>query len=314
MQLRHPVLPSLCLAVALVALAAGCSKQEDVPKAVVVAKVGDTVITKVEFDHRLRERQARSPVPVDPAELLQEMVDREILVQNARKAGLQNDLEVQERVKDVLIAKLKEMRLSAALAEVTVSEAELQAAYDKDKQQFVKPEAVHLAMLHLAGETEEQLGEARRRLEAAAREAAESSADAEGFGPLAVAYSDDQESRYRGGDIGWVEKGRHPARIEADALGAGLALKERGELSQVIVGVRGCYLFKLLERRPASALPLEQVSAGLRQKLLEAKRERITADFYSELSRGLPVEIHAGHIPSLQASSREPAPPSPAIQ
>jgi PPIC-type PPIASE domain. len=41
-----------------------------------------------------------------------------------------------------------------------------------------------------------------------ARESASKQNHGRGFGPIAVKYSEDQVTRYKGGDIGWVNKNR----------------------------------------------------------------------------------------------------------
>ena len=48
-------------------------------------------------------------------------------------------------------------------------------------------------------------------------------AKAPGFGPLAIAYSEDQATRYKGGDVGWVEAARGPAWLSPTVRQAALA-------------------------------------------------------------------------------------------
>ena len=47
-----------------------------------------------------------------------------------------------------------------------------------------------------------------------------------GFGAVAVEYSDDQVSRYRGGDIGWLDDGNFSYRWPKEVLAAGYALEK----------------------------------------------------------------------------------------
>ena len=46
-----------------------------------------------------------------------------------------------------------------------------------------------------------------------------SSRTLKGFGALAVNFSEDQETRYQGGDLGWIERGRFPQRFEKAVSG-----------------------------------------------------------------------------------------------
>ncbi len=315
MRLAFPVQCSFVFAAgALLALPAGCSRQQT-PSTQVLARVGDMEITVEEFNRHLQERRDRSPVPVDPVALLQELVDREVLAQNARKSGLQDDPEVREKLRDVLIVQLKERQLTPQLEAATISDDEIKAAYEREKEQFTTPERVRLALLFLSkppGEDDEEERNIRRRLEAAIDKARQTGGSGESFGPIAAQDSEDQESRYRGGEIGWVERGRQPLRIDPAAIEAGFALQSPGLISDVIAAPNGFYVVKLLERQAAAPTPLAQVEPRLRSRLLSEKQEQILAGFQSQLRQGLSVEVHTDRLKDIDtAASEKPSlPPS----
>lgn len=278
-------------------LLAGCKKPapEDV-----LARVGSREIRVEEFAAHLRARQGNSPVPLDSKQLLNELVDREIFVQQARKAGLESDREVQEQIRDILIAKLKERTLTPELAAATVSDAEISKSYESRRAEFTRPERAHLAVLFLPSPAEgSQAAAARQRLETAqGRVRQVSLGGVANFGPLAVDFSDDQETRYRGGDLGWVEKGRSPQRIEPAVIDAGFALKEPGALSEVIRGARGFYLVKLIAREGPAVAPLASVEPAIRAQLLREKREAIEAQSLKKLREAVAVEVHPERLPT----------------
>ncbi|MCB1207694.1 MAG: peptidyl-prolyl cis-trans isomerase [Verrucomicrobiales bacterium] len=217
-----------------------------------------------------------------------------------------DDPEVVNAMTEVLIATLKSRKLDAELATVGVTDDELRAGYEKYRDRFVSPERVRLALLYIDGE-----GDGRQRMEAAL-DLAKKTTQEQGFGAVVVKYSEDQETRYRGGDLGWIERGRYPKRIEAAVIDAGFALNEVGQFSEVIPGAKGFYLVKLLEKQPSSTSPLEKVAVDLRQQLLREKREQIAADFQMQLRDGLRVEVHAEKLETLPSSkpANEPVPPS----
>ncbi len=286
-------------------LLSGCKKP--MPNDV-LARVGDREIRVEEFAAEMRTRQDASPVPVDPQGLLDELVEREVFVQAARKAGFQNDREVQDLIRDVLVAKLKERTLTPQLEAATVSEAEVKAAYEASRAEFTTPERVHLAVLFLQAPADsDQAASVRQRLETAQSRVRQASfAGAESFGALAVDFSEDQETRYRGGDLGWVERGRYPQRMERAVIDAGFALKEPGAFSDVIRGERGFYLVKLIERRAPSVAPLAGVEPAMRARLLREKREKIEAKFLTKLHSAVPVEVHPKRIPANSAPGLPP--------
>ncbi len=298
---------TLALAGAALLLSAGCSRETPTG---VLALVGDKAITIDEFTRQLEARRGRSPVPVDAEELLNELVEREVLAQNAVKAGLMDDPEVRERMRDVLIAQFKERQLTPLLETASVSDEEVAAAYQREKAQLTKPEQVRLAILHAQaepGEKNDADNATRLRLEAAAQLARQQDTRTDkgapaSFGPLAAQHSDDQESRYRGGDIGWVERERFPGRLDPAVIEAGFALQQPGQISEVIAGAKGYYVVKLLERLPAAVLPLEQAAPALRSRLLADKQGGLTAGFHDQLRQGLRVEVHTDRLAQIAAA------------
>jgi peptidyl-prolyl cis-trans isomerase C len=264
----------------------------------VLARIGQHDIRLEEFSRELDLRQRGSPAPVDPRALLEELVQRESLAQEARKSGLEKDREVQAQVRDILIAKLKERSLSPLLEQAGVSDAEVSQRYEDSRAEYVIPEKVHLAVLFLpasAGAPDVL----RQRLEDATARVRQVSLSGErSFGALAVNYSEDQATRYRGGDLGWVERKRYPSRIDPAVIEAGFALKQPGDISEIVQTARGLYLVKLVDRQAASASPLETVAPAIRAALLREKRGQIEQQFASRIRAGVPAEIHPERLPS----------------
>lgn len=296
---------------------AGCSKQAP-EKGLVLAQVGDVSLSDEDFKKLLQERSGPNETPADPEEVLQEWVDREVLVQNAVKAGVKEDPKVQELIRDLLIAEYKQRQLVPKLEAVEVTDEEVGAAYEEEKNQLITPERVRLAILFLSSafRAEEEAALApRKRLQSAlemARQAEEGAKTGtrKDFGALAASYSEDQETRYRGGDIGWVERDRFPSRLDPAVIETGFALTEPGQYSDVILGRNGFYVVKLLDRKAAAPVPLEQAAPALRHKLTEKKKEQVQTQFQTGLREGLLVQIHPDRLQGLHAATAEKPPPS----
>lgn len=302
---------------AAISLLASCLRMDT---SEILAVVGDREITKQELTQELELARRQGQVEVDPETLLSEMVEREVLTQNAVLSGYMEDPVVREQISNVLIARLKELQLASELEKVEVSDAELLEAYEKEKLTLIRPEQVRLAILYSAFTPEDKRGggeELRLRMQSAAELARQQDnrndkGEVTGFGALAIQYSEDQESRYRGGEIGWVERARFPGRIEGEVVEAGMALKEPGMLSDVIMTAKGCYVVKLLERREATALPYEQVAPALEAKLLAYKKQQVEARFQTSLREKVRVESYPEKLAGMASSTsvNTPVPPS----
>ncbi|MBN1137398.1 MAG: peptidylprolyl isomerase [Anaerolineae bacterium] len=106
-------------------------------------------------------------------------------------------------------------------------------------------EQVHLAYI---GFTDESLGKAIVQELKAGRD----------FAELAKLYSDDPDSKEKGGDIGWFAQGGMPADIEQVAWSL-----ESGQYSEVIKGQSSYFIIKVIER---GMQPLDEQALLLRQQ------------------------------------------------
>ncbi len=300
MNSRHGTQFGVCALLALVSIS-GCNKPAIDN---VIARVGDREIRADEFARLVEERQRNNLVPVDAPRLLEEIVARETFVQAARKAGFEKDQDVQEQIRDILVAKVKEHVLTPQLEAATVSDEEVEKAYAARRAEFTTPERAHLAVLFLQAAAGDAAA-VRQRLQDVKRQIRQGSLNGtRTFGALAVQNSEDQETRYRGGDLGWVERGRHPQRIEPAVIEAGFALAEAGAVSDVIRGEHGFYLVKLVERQGQSVSPLDRVAPAIRAGLLREKREQIETNFVAKIRESVPVKVHPERLaPSVAASA-----------
>ena len=103
-----------------------------------------------------------------------------------------------------------------------------------------------------------------------------------GFGALAAEASEHATSRYRGGDIGWIETGRDAYPLPAAIVETGFALPVGG-VSDVIETEEGLYVVMKQDQREARTAPFEEVADTLRRRLLRDRRDRVEAAFNSNL-------------------------------
>ncbi len=132
------------------------------------------------------------------------------------------------------------------------------------------------------------------------------------FGELARLHSEDQPTRYRGGDCGWVSRDRPIFRWPPKVLDAMFALQTPGELSPVIEAEDGCYLIKLIDAKPAQITALGEVREAIEKRLTQQAVEQRQADFNREALAGLRVELHPDLLEKI--TRRRPLPatvPSP---
>lgn len=309
----------LCGITAALALSfQACKKRADTSSDLkVLAVVGDREILVADLEAEIARRTAaRRPVPT-AVDLLAELVEREVLVQKALAAGIGDDPELRRSYQNLLIGTYKERTLNSRIEAVEVAEEAVLARYQANQDRYTKPARRHLAILHIASgsrSSAEQRELMRERAEAARAMAIE--AENGGFKAAAVKYSDHQASRYKGGDLGWVERGRGHAQLSDQVLEAGFALDPAadGAISEIVETVDGFTIVKLLDAQPPSLVPIDQVATAIRADLVRERRASITEEFARAERASLVVEVFADRLGQLTISDRvaqraEPKPP-----
>jgi hypothetical protein len=271
-----------------------------------------------EASWRMANNQAVPPAP----ELLKEMTRRLAMVERARKAGLADEPGTRRRIESLLIARLREQELDAALAKIEITPEEIAAGYEARREELSRKGLDRFAILFQAADarmSEARRAESRERLEAALALADANPAAggrgpaASGFGAIAAEHSEDQSSRYRGGDIGWIESDAKETRWPAAVLEAGRAL-EKGKRSGVLEGPDGYYAIMKTDSRPGGVRPLEEVSENIRQTLLREKRRVLEESFVNQAVQASQVEINAEAAARIQLpASTPPAPAAPEL-
>ncbi len=107
------------------------------------------------------------------------------------------------------------------------------------------------------------------------------------FATLARRYSDDANTRERGGDLGFFTRDTHTPRFDEAAFALG-----PGQLSQVVETDYGFHVIKAIEHHPEHSRRFDEVRSQIEQQLLARKRaEQLTA-WLAERRRSASISIN----------------------
>ena len=290
--LTHRTSVVACLVLALTGLFTSCTRKPAANPNVLV-KVGSHEITIQDFDREVQWYvKSRRPLP-DKETVLEQMISRELRLQRAKASGLENDPDVQRRYQAMLAGRVEDLELKPRLEALTVTPEEIRAVYEKEVGRYTRPAKVRLALICIKTDSKmsvEKLAEAERRIAAARQAALALPAGSRGLGAAAAEYSEDQASRYRGGDVGWFDQGRTEYRWPAEVVTAGLALAKNGDTSDVIKASEGFYIVSRLDSREPVVTPLEQAQGSIQRRLLTEKRQQTETAFNLKMRAFAPVE------------------------
>lgn len=255
-------------------------QKADWPQREPLARINDRIITEEIFRYWWEKRVP----PHDTAEgreaLLEKLIERAVLVENAETAGLGRDPVVAEGIESLLIARLKERELMPRLAEVAVTDEEARAFYEEERTtRFRHGIRVRTAVLWFETRGIEELEQrfspkllkVHRRLTTNPDDVPAG----RGFGELAVNFSEHHASRYRGGIVGWLEVGADYDPFHRTILTIATQLEEAGACSDIVRNDAGTFLVRLLERRPAGSLEFVTVKSRIKDELVIRKRSEI---------------------------------------
>src|SRR5688572_20238419 len=153
---------------------------------------------------------------------------------------------------------------------ITVPDADLQAFYNQNIQQYQTPAQVRASHILLKLE-----GKDEKQVQALAEDVAKK-AKAPGANSAALAkqYSEDDSNASNGGDLDYFGRGRMVAEFEQAAF----AMKP-GEISNPVKTAFGFHIIKVVENKPDTTRPLAEVRTEIEEQLkwqkAQAEAEKI---------------------------------------
>jgi parvulin-like peptidyl-prolyl isomerase len=280
-----------------------------------LAMVNGSPITRQHVDQEKRLLNAakvlgaqgdlNGPDGVSESELLEHLIDRELIVQQA----MAGQVKVYTRhVNDAMQALKKQFDdssgygqylLSIGMTEtqltehlrtglmvkthlqnqliqkVRVSDAELRSFYSRHPDDFVRPDQVRALHLLVAVTDEEQRGKALLKLQSIQLKLAQG-AD---FGIMALENSD-CPSRARGGDLGYFTYNQIIAPVAEVAF-----TLQPGQTSHIIESHLGYHLIKTIDCKPPSPIAFKDVRAKIERTIRRNKENRVLAKYIAGLRK-----------------------------
>ncbi len=269
------VLASLLAVVALAACKPGGEQSKQQSKT--LAEVNGRVITVAD----LKKEVDRLPPYLRPMaqslegrkELLERVVAREIMLEEAKKAGVDKSKDVAERLEDLR----KELIVATYLKQkvekdALVSDEEMKKFYEENKEKFKTGAQVKASHILVKGEQDAQSILAQLK-------------SGGSFEELARKNSLDG-SAAKGGDLGWFSSGAMVPEFDAAAF----KLKE-GEISEVIKTQYGFHIIKVTGKRSAGFRTFDEVKDQVKAALLPAKQQEVFQKMMEEMKKTAKVSV-----------------------
>ncbi len=270
----------------------------------VLVKIGDRTITLGDYaatlEHLDQFERLRYQSPERRKELLKEMINIELLAQEAREKGLDKDPIVQEEQRAILReAMLTEARKRAPRPEdVPIEEA--RAYFDAHKPDYKDPERRRISLIVLRSESEAK----------GALDAAKSTKTAAEWGEIVRKRSIDPQAKAAVpvdlvGDFGFVAPPGDPRgenlRVPEDVRKGAFEIGSVGEILPRFVKVGDLfYLVRLSGKNEPRERGFPEAERMIRAKLAQDKMREKEQEFIAELKKDVKIEIDDGVLQSIR--------------
>ena len=253
------------------------AKSEAKKEGQVMAEINGATITTGEFNREVKNLPEYLRAMADSAqgrkEMLDTMVIRELILQQATKDGIDKSAEVADKLEDLKKRLIVETYLKKKVeAEAQVSDADLKKFYEQNKDKFKSGDQIKAS--HILVKTEKEAKDVLAQLKGGGS-----------FEELAKKFSIDS-SAAKGGDLGWFGKGTMVPAFEKAAL----ALKE-GQVSDVVKSDFGFHVIKLTGKRAAGVRPLEEVKDQIKGAIMPSKQQEVFQKVKEELKKNAKITI-----------------------
>ncbi len=242
----------------------------------VFAVVNGVEITEDDFEYMLErlgpERGSQFRNPQGQQALVYELVNQEVLYQDALKKGLDRSEEYQKMVEQNKKDILKSLAVEKLIADVKVSDEEAKAYYDANVNDFRVGESVKAS--HILVDNEEIGKKVLEELE-----------NGKPFNEVALAYST-CPSAQQGGDLGYFSRGRMVKEFEDAAF----QLKV-GERSGLVKSQFGYHVILVTDKRDENVIPFEEVKENLKNNLEAVRRNEEYARRCNELRKEYDIQM-----------------------
>jgi parvulin-like peptidyl-prolyl isomerase len=275
----------------------------------VIAKIGDTTITLGQFAERLAAQspylRARYQSPERRKEFLDNMVRFELLSLEAQKRGLDKEAEVVRVRQQMMVQQMmKEMFDDDGVKLADISDAEISAYYDQNKEEFNKPEQRRAS--HILFKDKGKAQTILNRLKAS------SPNDMELFRKLAEQNTEDASTKERFGDLRFFAKDAAPGEAGPPAAvrEAVFSLAKNGDMAQELVqSDQGFHIVKLTGERAALSRSLDDARRLIQNRLWRKKREEAIETFVADLRKKGNVKENLDLLTQVKVDTSGATPP-----
>lgn len=163
---------------------------------------------------------------------------------------------------------------------IHISDAQLQAQYNKNLQQYQVPNRVHVE--HILFLTVGKPDAEVEEIRKKAEDVLKQVKKGANFEDLAKKYSEDPGTKDKGGDLGWIVQGQTVPEFEKVAFSL-----PKGSISDLVKTQYGFHIIKIIDKETAHTKPFEEVKDSILTPMLLTEADKQASDISDKLSQAI---------------------------
>ena len=236
---------------------------------------------EIQAEYRRRNEKVQIEyVLVKPADLASSIqpTDAELTAYYTKHAGL---YQVPERRS----ARYALLDLAKLRATTTVGDDALRAYYNSHIDEYKVENRVHVEhiLFKTVGKTDAEIAEIRQKAEGVLKQA-KSGAN---FEDLAKKFSEDDGTKPKGGDLGWIVEGQTVPEFQQAAF-----TLPKGSISELVKTQYGFHIIKVLDHEQAHTKSFEEVRSTIEPIVLDEKVSAAANDFAEKIAAAIRQSNH----------------------
>lgn len=240
----------------------------------VVATVNGKAITKKQFDeYHLQNLKFVGSRVITPEVSLQDLINRELGIQKAKKNGLDKNPEVISKQEDILFNAQTSKDLESEFQKITVTDDEVKKYYENNKE-------YRTAHILYRVRVEPTPTEVQQAYEQSTALYAELQKNPEKFSEFANKYSQTLSAPV-GGDLGF----QPPTRLAPEYFAA-IKGQKVGFITKPVRTQMGFHIIKIL-----GVKTIDQIDKNLYKKIIyDTKRDALLENYFQNLAKGATIK------------------------
>src|SRR5262249_370027 len=130
-------------------------------------------------------------------------------------------------------------------------------------------------------------------------------ADQKAFRDLVEKYTEDAESKPRGGDMTFFDK--DSSMFAKFIVEAAFKLQDIGDTTECLQSMSGWHILKLTQRKPGFAKPLSEVKRQIQQRVFRDFRQKAMDDFVADMKKKVKVSVYDDKLGKVLVDTGMPA-------